>query len=165
VGRYQDRLYNTILRLLGHAEDVRDVVQEAFLHAYQALSTFKGDSLFYTWLYRIAMNAAISFQRKQKAALRLYPGGDREGLDPADTSEVGRPGYALEIAEEEKRVQAALARLSPEHRAVLILKDMEGLKYEAMADILSVPIGTIRSRLHRARLELRQILLQEQKPG
>jgi RNA polymerase sigma-70 factor (ECF subfamily) len=159
VRRYQDRLFNTVYRLVGNAEDARDVVQEAFLHAYQALDSFKGDSLFFTWLYRIAVNTAISLKRKQRVALRLD--SDRNGepsFEPLDPSETSRPGHALEQAEQEKRVQQALQRLSPEHRAVLILKDMEGQKYETMAEVLQVPIGTIRSRLHRARLELRELL-------
>jgi RNA polymerase sigma-70 factor, ECF subfamily len=160
VRRHQDRLFNTVYRLLGNAEDARDVVQEAFLHAYQALDTFKGDSLFFTWLYRIAVNTAITWKRKRRAVLSLSPG--LHEAEPADVSERGRPGFALEQAEEERRLQQALNRLSPEHRAVLILKDIEGEKYESMADLLGVPIGTIRSRLHRARLELRDLLLQEQ---
>ena len=162
VTRYQDRLYNTVFRLVGNAEDARDVVQEAFLSAYQSLPSFKGDALFFTWLYRIAVNTAISHKRKQKNVLRLH-GSDGGAPDPADLSETNRPGHALEMAEDEKRVHEALARLSTEHRAVLIMKDMEGQKYEVMAEILQVPIGTIRSRLHRARLELRDILLQDQK--
>jgi len=160
VLRYQDRLYNTIYRLLEHGEDARDVVQDAFLSAYQSLKSFKGDSLFFTWLYRIAVNTAISHKRKQKIVLRLQGGG--EGLaEPADPSEANRPEHAMEMAEEEKRVHEALNRLSQEHRVVLIMKDMEGQKYEDMAEILQVPIGTIRSRLHRARLEFREILLQD----
>jgi RNA polymerase sigma-70 factor (ECF subfamily) len=164
VSRYQDRVFNTVLRLVGNAEDARDVVQEAFIHAYQSLPAFKGDSLFYTWLYRIAVNAGITYRRKHKTALQIYPGGAAgDAADPMDASVFSRPGYALEMAEEEKRIHDALNRLSPEHRAVLILKDMEGQKYEDMAQVLEVPIGTIRSRLHRARLELRDILLQEKK--
>jgi RNA polymerase sigma-70 factor (ECF subfamily) len=160
VSRHQDRLFNTVLRLLDHPEDARDVVQEAFLHAYQSLHSFKGDARFFTWLYRIAVNTAISFKRKRRLVLRLQPTGDGSGsIDPLDPNEANRPGYAIEMAEQEKRVHEALGRLSSEHRSVLILKDMEGLKYEEMADILQVPIGTIRSRLHRARLELREILL------
>lgn len=156
VRRYQDRLYNTVYRLVGNADDALDVVQESFLHAYQALDGFKGDAQFFTWLYRIAVNTAISHKRKQRVpAVRLAPGDDDE---PADRSEVSQPGLALERAEEERRIQEALGRLSPEHRAVLILKEIEGQKYEAIADILGVPIGTIRSRLHRARLELREVL-------
>lgn len=162
VARYQDRLYNTVFRLVGNAEDARDAVQETFLSAYQSLAGFKGDSLFFTWLYRIAINHAISMKRKQRVVLRL--GSARgSGTEPADPSDAAQPGRALEMAEDERRIQEALARMSPEHRTVLILKDMEGRKYEEMAELLDVPVGTIRSRLHRARFELRDILLQEEK--
>jgi len=163
VARYQDRLFNTLLRLVGNPEDARDVVQEAFLHAYQSLHAFKGDALFFTWLYRIGVNTAISMKRKQRLVLRAPPGPNGEGgLDPLDPSELSRPGHALEMAEEEKRVHDALSRLSAEHRAVLVMKDMDGMKYEEMAEVLQVPVGTIRSRLHRARLELRDIFLQDE---
>jgi len=167
VRRYQDRLFNTVYRLLDNAEDAQDVVQDAFVHAYQSLKSFKGDSLFFTWLYRIAVNAAISWRRKQRATVRLHfnPDSDSGGLEPADLTEMSQPGFALEQAEEGRRIQAALNRVSAEHRAVLILKDMEGQKYETMADILEVPIGTIRSRLHRARLELREVLEQLEQEG
>jgi RNA polymerase sigma-70 factor (ECF subfamily) len=163
VRRYQDRLYHTAYRLMGNAEDAQDVVQEAFLSAYQSLGGFKGDSLFFTWLYRIAVNTAISLKRKQRVVLSIHTGpGPEGGIEPADPSESSRPGHALEQAEEERRLQRALDRLSPEHRAVLVLKEIEGQKYEEMAAILGVPIGTIRSRLHRARLELRELLSQEE---
>jgi RNA polymerase sigma-70 factor (ECF subfamily) len=159
VRRYQERLYNTVYRLVGNAEDSYDVVQEAFLSAFQSLNGFKGDSLFFTWLYRIAVNTAISQKRKQRAVVSIDGGRRGEpGVEPADPSEMSRPDHALEQAEDGRRVQAALARLSPEHRAVLVMKDMEGQKYEIMAEVLQVPIGTIRSRLHRARLELRELL-------
>jgi RNA polymerase sigma-70 factor (ECF subfamily) len=159
VRRYQDRLFNTVYRLIGNADDAQDVVQEAFLSAYQSLGGFKGDSLFFTWLYRIAVNTAISFKRKQRVAVSLNGGVEgQNGIEPADLSEASRPGHALEQLEQERRIQKALNRLSAEHRAVLILKDMEGQKYEQMAEILEVPIGTIRSRLHRARMELRDLL-------
>jgi RNA polymerase sigma-70 factor (ECF subfamily) len=162
VSRYQDRLYNTVFRLLDNAEDARDVVQDAFLHAYQSLGTFKGDSQFFTWLYRIAVNTAISLKRKQRATAsirRYHEGGVGEPLDP---SNVSQPDHALETADEERRIQQALNLLSPEHRAVLVMKDIEGQKYETMAEVLNVPIGTIRSRLHRARLEMREILEQQE---
>jgi RNA polymerase sigma-70 factor (ECF subfamily) len=167
VRRYQDRLYNTVYRLIGNAEDAQDVVQEAFIHAYQSLGRFKGDSLFFTWLYRIAVNAAISLKRKQRATLSIHTGRqDPDGTaEPADPSDFGQPGHALERAEQEDRIQRALGRLSPEHRAVLVLKDMEDQKYETIAEILQVPIGTIRSRLHRARLELRDLLQKDRSPG
>ncbi len=163
VRRYQDRLFNTVYRLLDNAEDAQDVVQEAFLSAYQSLENFKGDSQFFTWLYRIAVNTAISLKRKQRAVLRLHGGRNGEALtEPEDVSEFSRPGHNLERAEQEQRVQRALNRLSAEHRAVLVLKDMEGQKYEVIAEVLGVPIGTIRSRLHRARTELRELLEQDE---
>jgi RNA polymerase sigma-70 factor (ECF subfamily) len=159
VRRYQERLYHTVYRLVDHADDAHDVVQDAFLNAYQSLDRFKGDSLFFTWLYRIAVNTAISHKRKQRVLLRIDAGRNgAASVQPLDDSEFSRPGEAMERAEQEQRVQHALSRLSPEHRAVLILKDMEGQKYEAMAEVLGVPVGTIRSRLHRARAELRELL-------
>jgi RNA polymerase sigma-70 factor (ECF subfamily) len=163
VRRYQDRLYNTAFRLVGNAEDAQDVVQDAFLHAYQALEGFKGDSQFFTWLYRIAINTAISMRRKHRVAVSTDAVREDGGpLDPVDPSDYGRPGHSLEQAELERRVQQALGRLSAEHRVVLVMKDMEGHKYETMAEVLQVPIGTIRSRLHRARMELREVLGQDE---
>jgi RNA polymerase sigma-70 factor (ECF subfamily) len=163
VRRYQDRLYNTVYRLVDNADDALDVVQEAFLNAFQSLGAFKGDSLFFTWLYRIAVNTAISQKRKKRVMVRIDAGRDGESaIEPFDPSELSRPGHAIEQAEQEQHIQQALSRLSPEHRAVLVMKDMEGQKYETMAELLGVPIGTIRSRLHRARLELREILEQSE---
>lgn len=166
VRRYQERLYHSVYRLVENVEDAQDVVQEAFLNAYQSLDGFKGDSQFFTWLYRIAVNTAISLKRKRRAMVRLETGSSGESaFEPFDPSVESRPGYALEKAELETRVHDALRRLSPEHRAVLVLKDMEGHKYETMAEILQVPIGTIRSRLHRARLELRELLEKSEEEG
>lgn len=163
VRRYQDRLYNTVYRLLDNAEDAQDVVQESFLHAYQSLDGFKGDSLFFTWLYRIAVNTAISLKRKRRVVLSIDGARNGEaGVDPLDPSVSARPGHALEQEEQEQRIRRALGRLSPEHRAVLVMKDIEGHKYEQMAEVLQVPIGTVRSRLHRARLELRELLEQDE---
>lgn len=160
VRRYQDRLYNTVYRLTAHSEDAQDVVQEAFISAYQSLGSFKGDSLFFTWLYRIAMNAAISQKRKKKATISLETGSKHDlVIDPLDESVNSRPGEALERVEEERQLQKALQQLSAEHRAVIVLKDIDDLRYEEIAEILAVPIGTIRSRLHRARLELRDLML------
>jgi RNA polymerase sigma-70 factor, ECF subfamily len=159
VRRYQDRLYNTVVRLLGNAEDAQDVVQDAFLSAYQSLHQFQGDARFFTWLYRIAVNAAISLKRKHRVLLSadLTTAGQNVA-EPLDDSPASQPGAALERAEDRQQLQAALARLTPEHRAVLVLKEIDGQKYETIAEILQVPIGTIRSRLHRARLELRDRL-------
>lgn len=158
VSRYQDRLFNTLLRFLGNAEDARDVLQEAFLNAYLALENFKGDSQLYTWLYRIAMNTAMTHKRKERVALSKRVNRGESADEPADQSAYNRPESNMLRSEEGQRVQIALGKLSPEHRLVLILKDMDGQKYEEMAENLGVPIGTVRSRLHRARLELRELL-------
>jgi RNA polymerase sigma-70 factor (ECF subfamily) len=159
VSLYQDRLYHTVLRLVGNADDARDVVQESFLRAYQFRYSFQGGSLFFTWLYRIAINSIISLKRKQR---RQQPGAiQRAIVDPLDSSHASQPSDAMEMAEQERRVHDALGKLSIEHREVLVMKDMEDMKYENMAEILGVPVGTIRSRLHRARLKLRHILTQK----
>jgi RNA polymerase sigma-70 factor (ECF subfamily) len=158
VRRYQDRLYHAAYRLIGNADDAQDAVQESFLSAYQSLHQFKGDARFFTWLYRIAVNAAISTKRKRRAVLATDYAGLQTMAEPQDESEGVRPGAALERAEDERRLRIALDALTPEHRTVLVLKEIEGCKYEFIADLLGVPIGTVRSRLHRARLELRDRL-------
>jgi RNA polymerase sigma-70 factor (ECF subfamily) len=161
VSRYHSRLYNAAVRLVDNLEDAADVVQDAFLTAYQSLFSFTGYTEFYTWLYRIAFNTAISLKRKQRTALSLdSPSAHYQGIEPDDPSEAARPGLAMERSEEEALVHTALARLSDEHRDVLVMKEIDGMKYEEIAEILGVPIGTIRSRLHRARLELRDVLVQ-----
>lgn len=164
--RYEDRLFNTVFHMLGNMEDAQDVVQETFISAYQSLQSFKGDSQFFTWLYRIAFNTAMSHKRKQKGTVSYDAGRNGEvGREPVDGSDFNRPGHALEKLEEERRIQRVLNRLSPEHKIVLILKDMEEQKYEDIAEILQIPIGTVRSRLHRARIELRELLQREEEGG
>jgi RNA polymerase sigma-70 factor (ECF subfamily) len=158
VRRYQDRLYHTAFRMLGNSEDAQDVVQDAFLNAYLSLHQFKGDARFFTWLYRIAVNSAISLRRKQRTVSNTDLPGSRVLAERQDESEESRPGSAMERADDQIRLQSALDALTPEHRAVLVLKEIEGRKYEVIADLLGVPIGTVRSRLHRARLELRDRL-------
>jgi RNA polymerase sigma-70 factor (ECF subfamily) len=167
VSRYQARLYNAALRLVQSPDDAADVVQDAFLSAYQALHTFKGDAEFFTWLYRIAFNTAISLKRKKRPTTSLEANKGEAGIDPDDPSEYVKPGASLERTEDERQLSEAISRLSAEHREVLLLKDIEGLKYEDIAELLGVPIGTIRSRLHRARLELRELLvpLEERSEG
>jgi RNA polymerase sigma-70 factor (ECF subfamily) len=157
VLRYQDRLYTAVFSVVQSVEDSQDVVQEAFLHAYQHLGSFKGDAQFYTWLYRIAMNAAHSLQRK-RVVRSIMSWIDNLNIELADPSEAAQPDQGLEQAEQIGAVQEALSQLSGEHRTMLVMKDMEGMKYEDMAETLGLPIGTIRSRLHRARLELRALL-------
>ena len=161
VVRYQDRLYHVANRVMDNPDDALDVVQDAFVNAYQSLASFKGDAEFFTWLYRIAFNTAISAKRRKRAVVSLDAGVGRNGeagIDPEDRSADVAPDSALERTEDERMLAAAILKLSVEHRTVLLMKDIDGLKYEDIAELMKVPIGTVRSRLHRARLELRNLL-------
>lgn len=151
VGRYQDRLYPTALRLTGREDDARDLLQDAFLKAFQKLGRFRGESAFYTWIYRITVNLALSGRRGRRVA----PATGLAPIDPPDPAPESDPALPLQRAEQDALVQSALDALGPEHRAVVVMKEFDGLRYEQIAAILGVPVGTVRSRLHRARSELR----------
>jgi RNA polymerase sigma-70 factor, ECF subfamily len=157
VRRYQDRLYSTLFRLTGSAEDARDLLQEAFFRAYRKLDRYEGGSSFYTWLYRLTVNLAISWSRKRKSRplLRLsdlHIEGSTDASEPLDQTD---PSLPLEIAERNVLIHKALTQLADDHREVVLMKDFDGLRYEEIASLLEIPIGTVRSRLHRARNELR----------
>jgi RNA polymerase sigma-70 factor, ECF subfamily len=161
VARYQERLYPTLQRLTGSAEDAEDILQDTFVRAFEKLDQFHGDSSFYTWIYRIAVNLALSGYRRRRvrSPLRLrHLHSPVPHDDPPDESLDADPTLALERAEREKIVEDALNKLGPEHRAVIVLKDFDGHRYEEISTILNVPVGTVRSRLHRARCELRDRL-------
>jgi RNA polymerase sigma-70 factor, ECF subfamily len=159
VVRHQDRLYNTLVKVLGSADDARDVAQEAFVHAFQKLHTFRGNSAFYSWLFRIAMNAAISEKRKtRRMSASVDVAREQSGTEPADLHPESQPSHSLELSERQELVRTALSQLSEEFRTVLVLKEMEGLKYEEIADVVGCPVGTVRSRIHRARSEMREKL-------
>lgn len=159
VRRHQDRLYGTLVRVLGSASDALDVSQEAFVLAYQNLSNFRGESAFYSWLYRIAHNAAVSFRRRgRRTARSLERLQEQSGAEPVDRSAGADPARDLELADRRRLIYAALDELAEEQRSVLVLKEMEGFSYEEIAAILGCPIGTVRSRIHRARGELRDKL-------
>lgn len=176
---YQDRLYNAVLRLVGDREEAKDLTQEAFTRGLEKLSSFRGDAAPYTWLFRIAVNLAISQLRKvqrQRVFSLDQPGPSaRSGAggngryasdDQAsglidrvaqDRTELSPPDRA-EGRERDQAVLAALGRLDAEYRAVLVMRDIEGFDYQQMADVLGLPLGTLKSRLFRARLALRDEL-------
>jgi len=161
VRKYQDRLYPTILRLTGSPDDAQDVLQDAFIRAFEKLEQFHGESSFYTWIYRIAVNLALSGHRKRQSRDRAGSlRADHNGriMEPADASAENDPSTVVERLEREAAIEAALAALGPDHRAVIILKDFDGRRYEEISDLLEIPVGTVRSRLHRARSELRDRL-------
>jgi len=159
VVRHQDRLHNTLCKMLGSTEEARDVAQDAFVQAFQKLDTFRGTAAFYSWLFRIAMNTAVSRMRKnRRVTVSVDAVRARSGAEPVDNSTEAVPSHAIELAERQAQVRVALAELSDDFRTVLVLKEIEGLKYEEIAEALDCPIGTVRSRIYRARCELREKL-------
>lgn len=156
VCKYQDRLWHTLTHLLGSADDARDVVQDAFVQAFIKLETFQRAAAFYTWVYRIAINGAHSLRRRRKPTVsldHLHDSADHEPLDRGDG-----PDGRLCQQERSRQVQAALATLSDEFRSVVVLREIDGCDYDTIAETLDLPVGTVRSRLHRARLQLRDQL-------
>lgn len=157
--KYHDRVYRLAFRLLGNTQDAEDVIQDVFTQVYLSLKSFKGNSSFYTWLFRITYNVSITHRRKRKNVISLQTGqGTDSAPEIALASDGSSPDLNLDREENKALVEKALGMLSIEHRACLIFKEVEGLSYEEIADSLEIPVGTVRSRLFRARLELRDIL-------
>ena len=153
VLKYQGRIAALISRYVSDAGEVEDVTQEAFIKAYRALGKFRGDSAFYTWLYRIAANAA----KNHLVARGRRPGADATIEDAAGYDEGGllsesASPEALAMGEElAEVVESALNELPDELKAALILREFDGLSYDDIADVLGCPVGTVRSRIFRAR--------------
>jgi len=166
---YQDRLYNAIVRMVGDREEARELAQEAFTRGLAKIEGFRGDASPYTWLFRIATNLCISrlrkIQRRRTFSLEGSVGSghdsDEQGsslLDRVKPDPAPGPEEQLERRERNEHVVEALGRLDPEYRAVLVMRDVEGFDYQQMADVLGLPLGTLKSRLFRARLALRDEL-------
>lgn len=165
VTTYQHRLYNVLLRMVGHQDDALELTQEAFVRAMQSIKKFRGQSGFYTWLFRIGVNLALSHrQRKKKIHFHsLQPDTDEmghqaDGLAAMMAGQEKSPDVQAQIQEQHQRVLAALAELDIASRAVVVLRDIEGRNYAEIAKILEVPMGTVKSRLARARMALREML-------
>ncbi|MCK6547833.1 sigma-70 family RNA polymerase sigma factor [Myxococcota bacterium] len=162
VERYQRRVYAMAFGILRNREDAWDVAQEAFVKAYRNLDRFEGTSAFYTWLYRIAYNLSIDTLRDKHR--RDQVGLDEtkkveEALDAEGTRETHNPGEVADRRELAAVIQAALAKLSEKHRAIIVLREIEGLSYEEMAEVLGISKGTVMSRLFHARQNLQALLL------
>ena len=156
VQRYQDRLFNTLVRVLGSRDDARDIVQDAFVQAFVKLDSFRGDAKFYTWLYRIAMNLALSHRRRRRPTDSLDAAKENVGEEPV----AQQPAAAQDLIEQERAelLQQALLKLHDEHRQILVLRELEACSYESISTILELPVGTVRSRLFRARIQLKEQL-------
>lgn len=156
VERYQHRLYHALVHVLGSTTDAQDVAQDAFVHALEKLKTFRGQSAFYSWLFRIALNAAVSARRKtRRMTASVDATRELTGSEPTDHRPSAEPTHALDVSDRQRMVRQALGELPEEFRTVLVLKEMDGMAYEEIAAVCDCPVGTVRSRLHRARLELR----------
>ena len=165
VERYQQKAYTVAFGIVRNPDAAMDVTQDAFVKVYKALPKFKGDAAFYTWLYRIVVNLCID--RKRKSARRaevdyddtLSHGGDGPALGPTLASTgIESPAQAYARRELREQMEKAIAALSENHREILVLREVEGLSYEELSDILGVPKGTIMSRLFHARKNFQQAL-------
>jgi len=159
IRRYQGRLYNSMTHFLRNETEAEDVVQDAFVLALTKLDSFKGNSQFYTWLYRIAHNAAISKLRKKRPSVSLdQTRNDEDSPRFTVPTNEEQPHERLQRLERAELLQKAMDRLTDEHRSILILREMEEMDYESIAGVLRLAVGTVRSRLHRARGCLREIM-------
>ena len=164
VEKYQDKLFNTTYRLCGNYQDACELTQEAFLRALKGISGFRCEAKFYTWLFRIALNLVRSHQRragrKHFSSLdepdgKLELASQAAGLLGGDCAD---PAGRAMRAERDGQVMAALGRLAEQYRTVIVLRDIEGLDYEQIAETLGIPVGTVKSRVHRGRLALKEYL-------
>jgi RNA polymerase sigma-70 factor, ECF subfamily len=156
VRRYQERLLSAMTAVCGAVQEAEDVVQEAFLQAYCKLDGFRSESRFYTWLYRIAFNLSVNRRRRRRPVGIVEKIAGSNGVDVVDPSP--GPEEGIHQAERAAQLMAAIGRLPAEFREVLVLRELEGFCYETIAEVLELPIGTVRSRLHRARQQLREEL-------
>lgn len=169
VGRYQERVVNICARGVGDADAAHDVAQEVFIKAFRGLERFQGDSRFFTWLFRIATNEAISARRKRSRhdRVRSLDGGvggdDERRQDPPDTTY--EPSAEAMRHDEQAVVQRAIAELDDEQAQVILLRDIDGLSYQEIAEVLQAPIGSVKSRIHRARLALKDRLAAAERRG
>ncbi len=153
IKKYQDRIYNLCRYLLGHPQDAEDAAQDVFIKGYRNLKHFKPESSLYTWLYRIGVNTCLDYKRKS-----LPEPLKDESLAEALSSAEPSPEQHYQSKETGRAIRAAMDRLPVDSRAVIVLREIEGLSYEEMAEVLNTSVGTIKSRLSRAREELRRLL-------
>ena len=157
VTAYERRVYSLALRSTGSEADAADITQEVFLRAYRSLDTFRGESGFSTWLYRITVNLCVDLARKNNPAESL---DDEQALEAPETRCAYQPETALANSELRRELDAALSLVSEEHRKIVILRDVAGMSYADIAAALELEEGTVKSRLARARAALRKILIE-----
>ena len=161
VRLYEKRVFALTLRMCKNPEDAAEAAQDAFLSAWQGLKFFRGDSSFSTWLYRLVSNACVDLLRREgrhRAAAGPSLNDDEIGLDAPDTAPT--PHEAAEQKELQALIEKGLQSLSPDHRKVLILREIQQLSYDEIAETLELDSGTVKSRINRARKQLRKFLVE-----
>jgi RNA polymerase sigma-70 factor (ECF subfamily) len=153
VARYYQRIDRLVQHVVGHPMMAEDIAQETFLRAYRALPRFRGEASFYSWLYRIAINLCMSYLRQRPPAARLS-----EEVHDATPAFAADPSSLLECDERHRLVRQAIAALPAHYRIVVILRDLEGFSYQEIAALLSIPLGTVKSRLNFGKRLLRDSL-------
>lgn len=165
IEKYQLKAYNIAFRLMGNEEDAKDALQEALLKAYKSLNKFRGDSQFYTWLYRIVHNAchdALKKRNRSKNVTSLTNYLNKEDGETRDIEDESvKIDEIIENKEKGKEILIALGKLSDAHKDILVLRDVQGFSYDEIATMLECTEGTVKSRLSRARIKLKDILIQE----
>ena len=167
IVKYQDRVYNTILKICGNTDDAAELTQETFVKVIEKINSFKGNSLFYTWLFRVAVNLTYNFCKRRakqpKWSLDELTGSDFDDVRRqlrsylADDNAVD-PAMLAQRAEAGKLAMAALSGLDDSQRVMVVLRDIEGMSYSEIAETLKMELGTVKSRLSRARSTLKNIL-------
>lgn len=155
---HQDRLFHSIRQMVGDYQEAEDIAQDSFLNAFRKLSQFRGDSSFYTWLFRITVNVIQSRRRKRKVPIRPSVDGNQRELDAL--GKLQPVDARLLAADQTQFLQSALQSIADEYREILVLREIEDFDYETIASMLEIPVGTVRSRLHRARVALQQKLVE-----
>ncbi|HUP81506.1 MAG TPA: sigma-70 family RNA polymerase sigma factor [Pirellula sp.] len=161
--KYQERIYGTTYHMTSNHEDANDLTQETFVKAYKVLTSFKGDSSFYTWIYRIAVNKTINFlkQRRNRVHMSLNDVDFQAEHDPDLVALVSdkTPRRDIALSELQEKLNAAMQKLSESHRMVVVLHDVQGLSHEEIGKIMDCNVGTVRSRLFYARQQLQAYML------
>ncbi len=165
VLEYQTRVYNIALKMTGNEDDAFDISQEAFLKAYRALRGFRGEASFGSWLYRLTANLSVDFIRREarrRPEKTVCLDDESEGERPVEIPDLsGEPQTALERRETMEAIEAGLKRLPDEQRLILVMRDVNGLSYQEISEALNVEMGTVKSRIYRARARLAGFLLSE----